>query len=154
MSTADVSPILPGDTTAKDPTADGHDGLKDLYARIVDARSGFERMVEKAEPEFRPVAQKFLDLHDRHAAAVAELARGDVDEDGTLIGRINRFAISIRALFDEIDEDVMDQVRFGERRVLKAFDRAIELSDDRTREALIEMKSELVALLDETSHLD
>jgi hypothetical protein len=62
--------------------------------------------------------------------------------------------VSIRALFDEIDEDIMDQVRNGEKWVIDSF-RDAEANCAAPHEAqLIAMRAELEDLLDRTAHLD
>jgi hypothetical protein len=45
------------------------DAVEKLHGRTLDALAGFETMVEKAEPEFRPVAERFRALHEAHAKA-------------------------------------------------------------------------------------
>jgi hypothetical protein len=136
----------------------GKEALVTLHRRTVDALKGYVKMVEKAEPEFRPVAQRFHDLHMRHASALARQlsAMGvTVDRDGSLMGTINETVVGLRAFFDEIDEDVMTNIRNGEKNVLDAFDGVlnVELSPEDSA-ALVAMRKELVALLDETRHLD
>ncbi|MES2666667.1 MAG: DUF2383 domain-containing protein [Pseudomonadota bacterium] len=135
-----------------------HEAAADLHTRTVDALKGYARMLEKAEPTFRPVVQRFHDLHSRHATALAAIVAalgGTVDADGSFMGTINQTVVSLRAFFDEIDEDVMDSVRSGEDHVLKAFDGALEFGLPPDHEAaIVAMRDELVALLDETRHLD
>lgn len=131
----------------------GREALTDLHTTTIDVLKGYEKMVEKAEPEFRPVAQRFLDLHGRHAAALHRIlvAKGaDVDADGSLMGTINRVVVGMRAFFDEIDEDVLGSIKDGEDHVLNAFDEA--LNSGQTPEdasAISAMRDELVALLHE-----
>ncbi len=135
-----------------------HEAVTDLHTRTVDALKGYAKMLEKAEPQFRPVVQRFHDLHAGHATALVAIAAalgGTVDADGSFMGTINETVVSLRAFFDEIDEDVMDSIRSGEDHVLKAFDGALEYGlpgDHQTR--LMAMRDELVALLQETRHLD
>lgn len=124
-------------TPAENPEQ-GHGGaaaalaaLTDLQVLSVDTRSGFEKMVEKAEPAFRPVAERFLALHTRQADRLAAMVRemgGVPDQDGTFMGSVNRAVISVRATFDAIDAQVMEQVHAGARNVLEAFDRALTAS--------------------------
>ncbi|MGR3507595.1 MAG: DUF2383 domain-containing protein [Paracoccaceae bacterium] len=135
------------------------DAITELHTRTVDALRGYEKMVEKAEPEFRATAQKFRDLHDSHASALSRIliAMGaQVDADGSFMGTVNQAVVSLRAFFDEIDEDVMDNIRSGEDHVLKAFDGALASGampqDHET--SLLAMREELLALLTATRHLD
>lgn len=94
-----------------------NDALAKLYDRTLDAMQGYVTMVEKAEPSFRDTAERFRALHVRHADVLARLLADlgvEADGEGSLMGRINQAVVSVRAFFDEIDEDVMDQVRSGE----------------------------------------
>lgn len=155
MTKAIVPPAHPYmDPAAEPEPSTPNDYLRELYTRIVDAKSGFDVMVEKAEPEFRDVATSFRDMHGRHASKIAELLHGHVDKDGSLMGTVNKAVVSIRAFFDEIDEDIMDQVRNGEQWVLESF-REAEANCAGPHEAqLIAMRAELEDLLDRTAHLD
>lgn len=135
------------------------DTVAEVHTRTVDALRGHETMVEKAEPEFRATAKKFRDLHDRHAVAITSILTemgATVDEDGSFMGSVNKAVVSLRAFFDEIDDDVMDNIRNGEDHVLKAFDDALAGGGLRPEHetSLMSMRQELLALLDATSHLD
>lgn len=134
------------------------DTISKLHTRTVDALKGFETMVEKAEPEFRPVAVQFRDLHDRQAAQMAQILTamgGKVDADGSIMATVNRTVVSMRALFDEIDDDVMDAIRNGEEKILEAFDAALaEDQPHQAQRALMDMREDLHALLTATRHLD
>ncbi len=131
--------------------SEGLDSLASLHGLTLDNLTGFDKMVEKAEPEFRETAQAFQALHSRHAAALAQmLARfgRDPEQDGSLMGTMNRVVVSMRSMVDEIDQDTMKNIRTGEQFVLDAFDKAIssDLSAD-VVEQLVTRKAELTALL-------
>lgn len=146
---------VPSPEALPDPPED----LRILQRRTVDVLAGYVSMADKAEPSFRPVVERFRALHDRHNAALtAMLIRmgQEPDTDGTFMGAVNRAVVSLRALFDDIDEDVMDAIRDGENHVLTAFDDAIA-SDGLTipdRQDLRAMRDELTMLLQDTRHLD
>lgn len=149
------------DGAANDPDSTDNlfrDALVTLHNRTVDALRGHEKMVEKAEPEFLPVAKSFRDLHRRHASGIAGILSGmgiAVDPGGTLMGSINETVVSLRALFDEIDEDAMDSIRNGENHVLRAFDEVLKVEQAPEIAAKVSaMREELVRLLDDTRHLD
>jgi len=128
-----------------------------LYGRTVDSVKGYAKMVEKAEPSFRDIAEKFRALHARHADLLArKLAdRGiDASPDSTIMGTVNQAVDAFRAFFDDIDEDVMDQVRSGEDWVLKSFDTAIAAHEgDSLAHSLRDMREDVVALLDQTRQI-
>jgi uncharacterized protein (TIGR02284 family) len=137
--------------------ADSLEALIELHALSVDTLRGFEKMVEKAEVDFRPIADRFSALHTRHVARLDNMVRemgGLPDEDGSFMGTVNEAVVTLRAIFDAIDSGVMDRVRSGEENVLAAFDRAIGTSlPEGHHSALTQMKEELTGLLDETRQL-
>ena len=153
--------MTPTDAEGEAPFAapDAAEALRTLQTRTADALAGYVKMVEKAEPEFRPVAERFRAIHDRHNAALsAMLIRHGVepDADGSFMGTVNKAVVSMRALFDEIDEDVMDSIRDGENHVLTAFDDAITATGMPPADVteLRDMRDELTVLLQDTRHLD
>ncbi|MEO0359728.1 MAG: DUF2383 domain-containing protein, partial [Pseudomonadota bacterium] len=108
---------------------DALDAIEKAHARSVDAAAGFEKMAEKAELHFKDVASRFLGLHLDHAHRLAEMLKAHgrtPDPEGTFMGEINEAVVSMRAFFDEIDEDVMDQVRSGEEWTVSALKDAEE----------------------------
>lgn len=127
------------------------DALAALHTRTVDTIAGYRTMVEKAEPSFRATPEAFLALHVRHADGLARvLARHDrvADADGTFMGTINRAVVSVRAMFDDIDADLMSAIRNGESHVLTAFDAALEHTLPHSDAAELDtMRGELRALL-------
>lgn len=126
-----------------------------LYDRSLDSVKGYSRMVAKAEPSFRDTANRFLALHAHHAEVLSRLLSDlgvKAEVGGGVMGLVNQAVVTFRAFFEDIDEDVMDQVRGGEDWVLKAFDAAIA---EQTKAApmLQAMRAELVALLADTRNL-
>ncbi len=142
----------------EDRQARPEDAVAVLHTRTVDALTGFVTMVEKAEPHFRSVAEEFRSLHAFHAERLARILTElgvEADEDGSFFGSVNKTVVTLRALFDEIDEDVMDQVRSGEKHVLSAFDKALKEDLLPAHHAAIrEMRKELTDLIARTDHLD
>ena len=151
--TAPYTAIVPPPGT---PFPDGMaDALANLHTRTVDALAGYETMVAKAEPTFRPVAETFRDIHARHAAATARmLAREgrEADADGSFMSAVNRAVVSLRALVDDIDADVLSAIRNGEQHVLDAFDDAIAAGRAEYDDELVAMRDELQAAIDRTSN--
>jgi len=127
------------------------DALVALHTRTVDTLPGYDKMLEKAEPEFRPVVARFRELHGQHATDLAAIlaARGEpVDGEGSMMGVVNRAVVAVRSFFDDIDADVMKAIRNGEETVMSAFDNALmqPLEPAETLD-IGEMRDELVALL-------
>ena len=152
-----VPPISLADQNDDAADSSNAKALTALYDRSMDSVKGYAKMVEKADPSFRDTAERFRALHSRHADELALLLSGlrvGTDGDGSLMGTVNQAVITFRAFFDDIDEDVMDQVRSGEDWVLKSFDEAIvEQSGTDAAAKLQEMQGELTDLLAETRHL-
>lgn len=151
--------LTPDEADAPHAAPDADDALLTLQTRTADALAGYVTMVDKAEPDFRPVAERFRALHDRHNAALtAMLIRHGVepDADGSFMGTVNKAVVSLRALFDEIDEDVMDSIRDGENHVLSGFDDAIGAAGMPPADVTVlqDMRDELTVLLQDTRHLD
>jgi uncharacterized protein (TIGR02284 family) len=127
------------------------DALTTLHRRTVDALTGYATMVEKAEPSFQHVAEAFRSLHARHADRLARMLADigrEADDDGSLMGTVNAAVVTLRAFFDEIDADVMHNIRDGEKHVLAAFDEAIAAPATPAIAAdLKDMRGEVTALL-------
>jgi uncharacterized protein (TIGR02284 family) len=124
--------------------------LEALLTRTQDALTGFKKMVEKAEPSFRPTAEQFRDLHARHANELAGLvsrAGGSPESAGSLMGTINKAVVTAKAFFDDIDEDVMAQISRDEDTVIEAFHAALKVAPE---PQIAAMRDELLALLDDT----
>ncbi len=129
--------------------------LADALTASQDAKTGFDKMVEKAEPEFRPVVKQFSQLHADHNHRLAALLRrhGETpDTDGSFQGTINKVVVATRAFFDEIDGDVMDNIRDGEDNVCDKYVKAAAISvDANDRAELQAMHNEIKALMARTS---
>lgn len=136
-----------------------YDSVFDLHRRTVDVLVGYETMLDKAVPEFRPTLLRFIDLHHDHAGQLAGIltdAGHEPDPDGTLMGTINKTVVSLRALVDAIDADLLPQIHDGEAHVLEAMDLVLENgaadpgfpSDN--LQAVDEMRRGLRSLLDQT----
>ncbi len=124
--------VVPGDQddVADDEALSTSDlqPLSELHDLTVDAVAGYTTMVEKAEPGFVNTASRFKALHAEQAEKLAGMLTdigGTVNTDGTIMGSVNKAVVTVRSWFDDIDEDIMDQVRSGEDHLLSAFDKAI-----------------------------
>jgi hypothetical protein len=126
--------------------------LVDLHTRLRDTIAGFDTILDKAEPEFRPIAADFRALHIRQAGAVASMLEQDghdPSQDGSVFGAVNRAVVTLRSWFDDISVNIMEQVVSGEKHVLEGYDTALaEATDPERRRILTEDRTALVALLD------
>ncbi|MBU2961734.1 PA2169 family four-helix-bundle protein [Citreicella sp. C3M06] len=139
----DVTPI----TASKDQLS----VLQNLLSRSADCRAWYEQMADKAEPDFRFIALKFRGLHVAHCDRIASIITamgGDPDGSEGLSAALHRTAVSVRALFEEIDGDMMSGIEDAEAQVLGDFDAALScLPPSPYRDELCQMKGELVKLL-------
>jgi uncharacterized protein (TIGR02284 family) len=142
-------PLPPGALPDTDRTAPDLSALVAAHDRTVDALQGFDKMAESADPAFRPVVTDLLDLHRRHAAALASmLARygADPQDGGTLMGQVNRAVVAVRAAFGGIDHDSVEQIADGEAHVLEAYEEAMNAGVTvEERQTLVALHGELAA---------
>ena len=103
------------------------DRIAEAHTRVLDTIAGFEKLSEKAEPSFKPVADAFLATHQKHEAELASYLRKmgrDPDEDGSFFGTVNSSLIELRSWFEDVTEDVMDRIQEGEKHVLEGYEQA------------------------------
>ncbi len=133
------------------------EALQGLLTRLVDAREGLDSMLKRAEPGIEPILKKIREEHHEAAERVSALLvaeGGQPDGQGSAMATVNKTVVSLRAAFDELDEDALKQVADGEQTVLEAFDAAIEEHEDgRPRDDLVEMRGMLKELVDEARRL-
>jgi hypothetical protein len=100
------------------------DLIAEVHTRVLDTLAGFEKVVEKAQPDFKPVAKAFLAMHLRHEAELANalsISSRDPSADGSVFGAINRAAVEIKSWFEDVTDKIMDQVKFAELHILDAY---------------------------------
>lgn len=114
-------------TSSNDTPEAAVESLAKAHVASVDALSGYTTMVNKAEPEFRPVVEAFRAMHAQHADTLAQHLKAlgcEPDSDGSFMGTINQAVVTMRAVFDDIDSDTMASIRDGEERILKTYHEA------------------------------
>ncbi|KMK68706.1 DUF2383 domain-containing protein [Puniceibacterium sp. IMCC21224] len=131
--------------------------LQEVLSRTVDARAGFDAMVDKAAPGFRSTALKFRETHYQHTdrlAAILTALGAEPDTDGGVMATVNKAAVVTRSLFEEIDADVMGSIRENEAEVLNGFDAALTyLPEGHHHRDVSAMRGELQDLLDDTRQI-
>lgn len=137
---------------------DGKAAIVTLHNRSVDAARGFATMVEHAEPAFQTTAENFRAIPAGNALQLARLlaeAGVEVDDTGTLMATVNQAVVTLRSIFDAIDDDVLVQIRSGEAHVPDAFDAALDAPlDVGVHTELLRMRDELSDLLAQSAHVD
>ncbi|WP_170971806.1 DUF2383 domain-containing protein [Rhodobacter sp. SY28-1] len=154
-----VSPMIDATLPGSEPEATAArnrawEAVAIARTRTLDALAGFEKMAEHAEPDFAPIVRAFVELHRRHGEEFTRLLADNAvapDEGGSIMGTVNRVVVATRALFDEIDEDVLTQIHSGERHVVDAYAEAADTNLPETaRDKVAEMLVELREILTDT----
>ncbi len=124
----DQMPVsAPGDTSTgqrTDPAGHCLDLIAEVHTRVLDTIAGFEKVVEKAQPGFRPVAEAFLAMHARHETELANrltVSDRDPAADGSAFATVNRAAVEIKSWFEDVTDSMMAQVKTGELHILDAY---------------------------------
>ncbi|WP_224816294.1 DUF2383 domain-containing protein [Hasllibacter sp. MH4015] len=148
-----AAPYPPVQPIEADETRADIDAIQKALTRTCDALAGYDKMVEEAEAEVLPILRKIHEIHRVHAGQLASLINGmggTPDTDGSVMTTVNKTVISLRALFDEIDDDALERAIDGEEYVTDAFhDAMAEVPEGPDRQALADMLAELEAVLDE-----
>ena len=126
----------------------GDGPLAKVHTRVIDVIAGYEELVERAEPDLRPLATSMLELHRSHHAGLDGLlrARGHApDEEGSFMSLVQENVIRVRSWVDDMDTDLIPRIRKGEEQLSGLYDDAIAAADGRAaeREALAAQRAEL-----------
>ena len=114
---------------ANDKTVELLDAIGDTHIALIDAVHGYDVMLEKAEPEIKSVLHKTRQETERQAEELAGflVAEGrHPSDDGSFMSTVHEGVVRTRALFTDLDEDVLPAVSDGERRIVSSYDDAIE----------------------------
>ncbi len=146
-------------TTASNNVPDeALDHLAKAHVATVDALTGYITMVEKAESDFRPVVEAFRKMHAQHADTLAQHLKNlgrEPDTDGSFMGTINKAVVTMRAVFDDIDDDTMDSIRNGEEHVLETYHEATETAlPSAVLTDLRRLSDEINAQIEQTRDID
>ncbi len=126
------------------------DALAEVHTRVLDTIAGFEKTVDKAEPEFEKTAQTFLWVHRRHEEELATALRRfgrEPQDDGSFFATVNRAAIEVRSWFEEVSTNIMDRVIEGEKHVLESYEAAAAAGLDASTRTMLERHAEEIRTL-------
>ena len=125
--------------------------LRDLHTRLVDTLAGYDKVVDKAEPEFLAVAHEFRSLHQAQSERVLSMLvglGGDPGSEGSMLGTVNRAVVEVRSWFDDIGHNVISALVDGEKRLLEDFKAAKAASPSVERRGMLDqMCGETITLL-------
>ena len=111
--------------------------LAKVHTRVIDVIAGYEELVERAEPDLRPLATRMLELHRRHVPELGALlaARGHApDAEGSFMSLVQENVIRVRSWVDDMDRDLIPRIRKGEEQLLELYDDAVEAAGGREGE--------------------
>jgi uncharacterized protein (TIGR02284 family) len=135
------------------------DHLKSLHTAAIDARNGYEEALRDADRHsLTGLFHKMISLHSGNAAELEQqliMSGEKTDDKGSYMSVIHRTIMSVRSLFDALDESVLPGLIDGEKRNIKHYDEALALPTieasvcnllvtqrERINEALAAMKEE------------
>lgn len=132
------------------------DTLTSLHTALIDSRNGYEEALEDAEGRgLTPLFSEMIAIHGKDAEDLAgrltELG-AQVDDGGSFMSTVNRTVISVRSLFQELDESILPGLIDGEERILGYYDEALAAAASGTpehvmlaaqREALVQKLADL-----------
>ncbi|MBQ1203194.1 MAG: DUF2383 domain-containing protein, partial [Loktanella sp.] len=134
----------------QNPDDERLDLIVDVHTSVLDSISGYDKLVEKAEPAFKATAQDFLTMHSRHettlAAYLAQSGRVP-DENGSFFGTLNRAVIEARSWFQDVDSDLMKAVADGEKRVQETYQQARDAGQTVEANAMLTQQMEEIQAL-------
>lgn len=126
--------------------------LSDLTTDVVDVIGGYEYAVEHAESDVKPTLEKFLDIHQRHAAELMETVSktgGHPDSSGSMMGAVHKAVVASQNWFGELDMSTLKGFFDGEERLLSSYDEAAAASDTvpEVNKVVCDQRTELKDLL-------
>jgi len=125
------------------------DHLKTLHTHAIDARNGYQEALEDAEGKgMTPLFRDMIALHTRNASELTGLLKaGGVqeDDDGSFMSTVHRTIMSIRSLFNGLDESVVPGLIDGEERNVSAYQNTLALPGiaPATRTLLLEQQKRI-----------
>ncbi|MGR3512053.1 MAG: DUF2383 domain-containing protein [Paracoccaceae bacterium] len=95
-----------------------------LIDDLADIISGYETMIEKAEPDLQPHIQRLHAIHESHAAELMECLAtlgGQPDNPGSMMGMVHTTVASARNFFGALDQSALESILDGEDRLLRSY---------------------------------
>ncbi|MGR3466835.1 MAG: ferritin-like domain-containing protein [Shimia sp.] len=106
------------------------DALKTLLTRLVDSREGYREVLDDIEnPTIKGMIQRFHTHREQYATEIRTAltnAGEKVDEDGSLLASAHRVFVGLRDALSSGDEAVLAETLRGEKKLVEAYDEAIQ----------------------------
>ena len=133
-------------------------GLHQALTATNDVLTGYETMLERAEPEIVSILTDLTAMHRRHASALEQRlnALGDSGEDdSSLRGTMNAVVVTLRDWVTDLDEGSLNAVQRGEKALMDIYDDAMSdwsASDDAETAALLDVQYQEIG--EQVDHLE
>lgn len=119
-----------------------------LATRISDVMAGYGTMMEKADPDLKPVIERLYDLHAGHyntlMSLIAQLG-GEPEQAGSMMGNVHKAIATLRDWTGSLDKSAIDEIANGERRVVDMYSDAISsLTDEPEYRSELEQQREVL----------
>ncbi len=148
-----AAPIPPVTPTESTDVHNDVEAVQKVLTRTIDALAGYDKMLPEAEPEVAPILRKLRETHHTHAeqlSAMIVALGGTPETQGSLMSTVNKTVVSLRAFFDDIDDDALEKVIEGEKWITDAFTDAVEeLPEGHHRDELVTLQRQLEDVLGE-----
>jgi uncharacterized protein (TIGR02284 family) len=106
------------------------DSLKSLHTHAIDARHGYEEALKDADGRgLTGLFRQMIALHETNAeelSAYLVRAGAQVNDDGSFMSTVHRTIMSVRSLFNGLDESVLPGLIDGEERNKTSYDKALQ----------------------------
>ncbi|WFE74331.1 DUF2383 domain-containing protein [Roseinatronobacter sp. S2] len=147
----------PPASASPNPDDDRIQLIGEVHTRVLDTIAGFEKVVERAEPEFKPVAETFLYMHRKHESeltAYLQKCGYAPENDGSFFGTVNKAVVEMRSWFEDVSENIMDRIIQGEKHVLEAYENAQSVGQTVEANAMLaKHMAELDAMMQKNAHV-
>lgn len=121
-----------------------------VHTRVLDVIQGYEELARRAESDLEPLARRMLALHKAHHEqlhVVLEARGHPPDDKGSFMGVMQRHGMRVRSWIDDMDRDLIPNIRMGEQQLIELYDEALAAAPagERDRTVLEAQKAALSA---------
>lgn len=102
--------------------------VSDLATSVSDIVKGYSTMVDKAEPDLKPVVERLHGLHTSHLGVLTSLISelgGRPDDLSSPMGNVHKTVAIVRDWMGALDASALDPIADGEERLVDEYTDAI-----------------------------
>lgn len=108
------------------------EALSQVVTDLKDATRGYETMMDRAEDDLQPIANRLHALHTAHVAALSPHLKalgGDTDNEGSAMALVHSSVATVRDWFGALDQSALPQILDGEQLIVDSYTAAIVATD-------------------------